>query len=116
MVLVHLTSDVNARALHQSYGLTDVASISDPRAELYRAFQLRKATAASLLSLKMMRRSAQALKRGFRQRGVKGDAMQLPGVFVIQNGAIVGSHRASQIYEVPDLKAMAREVATFGYI
>lgn len=111
LVLVHLSTKENGNALHRSLGLTDVAHVSDPHAELFRAFQLGKSSLRSMLSPSLWKQSLHTFKQGYRQSKVDGDALQLPGAFVVSRGAIVSAHRASQVYEVPDLRAMASESA-----
>ena len=58
---------------------------TEPSLVLYRELGLRRGLAA-VLDPRIFARAWQALRKGFRQNGVKGDATQLGGVFVIRRG------------------------------
>jgi hypothetical protein len=84
------------------YGLGDVTVVSDPGLAHYRAFGLERMNVPALIHPQVWTRGAAcALSHGF---GVQTIAMmrQLPGVFVIRNGAVVGEFRHRSPADRPD--------------
>lgn len=94
IVLVHLEQDANVAELADRYGLTDVPRIADPDQRLYEAFNLRRMSPIEMLNPAIWLRGFRTaiLKRhGFGR--VKGDVLQMPGVFLIRNGKVVAGYR-----------------------
>jgi hypothetical protein len=92
-VLVHMGSH-DATEPFRQYGVEDVPRISDPNRELYRAYELRRATWYQIMAPIVWWRgfTAAILKRhGVGQ--LVGDGFQMPGVFLIRNGQIIRSVR-----------------------
>lgn len=59
--------------------------LTDPTLEVYRAVEAKRGL-LGVLDPRMFLRALAALRRGFRQSGVQGDATQLGGVFVVGEG------------------------------
>ena len=70
--------------------------IADPEKRLFEAFLLKQASAAALLSAKMLIRGVTAMAKGHGIGVPQGDVRQLPGVFIINtDGRILFSHHAA---------------------
>ncbi len=102
IAFVHGGSPADAAPWFSKYALGDVTVISDPELAHYRAFGLGRTTVQSLVAPRVWTRGAVcALSHGF---GVQTVEMmrQLPGVFVIQNGAILREFRHRSPDDRPD--------------
>jgi peroxiredoxin len=87
--------------------------LSDPRQELYRAFELRRMSALGFFSPTVALKGVAAMVQGHGVGLPQGDIRQLPGVFVIDAaGQIVYSHYATDPADQPNaetiLKALSR--------
>lgn len=79
------------------------AMIADPQKQLFKAFQLRRASTMALLSIGTAVKGVAAMARGHRPGLPKGDVRQLPGVFIIDTaGRIRFSHFARHPADHPD--------------
>jgi peroxiredoxin len=110
VAFVHGGSPDEAAPWFSKYALDDVTVISDPGRAHYRAFGLGRATVPSLVAPSVWTRGAAcALAHGF---GVQSVEMmrQLPGVFVIQNGAILREFRHRSPADRPDYLALVMAV------
>jgi peroxiredoxin len=94
IVVVHMSSSEKFREFAQRYHLEDLAHITNPDRELYRAFGLKHGSLRQLLGWEVWKRGLQA---GIRDRhglgAVEGDSKQMPGAFLLRKGEIVRSHR-----------------------
>jgi peroxiredoxin len=102
IAFVHGASPDEAAPWFSKYALGDVTVISDPGLAHYRAFGLGRTGAQSLVAPRVWTRGAVcALSHGF---GVQSVEMlrQLPGVFVIQNGAVLREFRHRSPADRPD--------------
>ena len=61
----------------------------DTKREAYRALEMKRGLMRTLGSLDTWKSFGRALKAGFRQKGVQGDAWQLGGVLVVLPGGTV---------------------------
>lgn len=106
LALVHMGTPGEAREFLGRYGLGEVAHVSDPECQLYRAFGLKRAGVSALVSPRTWARGATIFTRhGF---GVPaGDVLRLPGVFLIERGAIVRAYRHDSPEQVPDYLELA---------
>ena len=78
---------------------------TDPTLEIYRAVGSRRGM-LGVLDPRVFVRAFGALRRGFRQRGVQGDATQLGGLFVIAPGNEVAfGYRSRFAGDYPDSAA-----------
>lgn len=108
LVLVHMASPEEASARLAPYGLDDVAHVSDPTTALYRAFRLRRGSFGQLFGLRSWTRGLVAgLLRGHGVGRLVGDGFQMPGVFLIDDGAVVREFRHRHASEVPDYEELA---------
>lgn len=92
-------------------GLSDAALVSDPAAELYEAFELRRGRFAELLGPRVWWRGLLTFLRGHRVGGLDGDGLRMPGTFVLENGAIIHAHRHRDASDRSDYASMACGVA-----
>lgn len=102
LALVHMADDAQARQLFAKYGLEDVARVSDPEQELYRAFQLRRSSLLELFSPVTLYRYAQAFCGGYFNGPIVGDGLRLGGAYLIRNGRIAGGTPYASIVDRPD--------------
>ena len=102
IAFVHGGSPDEAAPWFAKYGLGDVTIVSDPGLAHYRAFGLERLNVPALVDPQVWTRGAAcALAHGFGVQTI--DMMrQLPGVFVIRNGAIVGEFRHRSPADRPD--------------
>jgi hypothetical protein len=103
-----MMQDREATALFSLYDLGDVARISDPDRSLYRAFGLKRGALSQLLGWKVWWRGfiAGLLHRHWGGR-LKGDGRQMPGVFLLEDGEIIGEHRHRTAADRPGYVDMA---------
>lgn len=92
-VVVTMSSDQSNQALKATYELDTVPFISDPKRELYAAFELRRGRLLQLFGLKVWVRGVQAAFQGHGIGALDGDGFQMPGTFIIKNGEIVKGYR-----------------------
>ena len=94
IVLVHLEKDADVAELAAKYGIADVPRIADPDQRLYEAFNLRRMSPIEMFNPAVWIggfRTAILKRHGFGR--VKGDVLQMPGVFLVRDGKIVAGHR-----------------------
>ncbi len=111
LVLVHMGTEEQAAELFANYRLDDVPRISDPECRLYRAFGLGKGSFCQLFGAKVWWRAMGAgLLSGHGIGRLIGDGFQMPGVFLISQGHVVGGFRHETIADRPDYESIARSV------
>ncbi|MBI1310924.1 redoxin domain-containing protein [bacterium] len=94
IVLVHLERDADVAELAARYGLADVPRIADREQHLYEAFELRRMSPVEMLNPAVWLggfRTAILKRHGFGR--IKGDVLQMPGVFLVKNGEILAGYR-----------------------
>ena len=95
VVLVGLGSIKETAAFKERFDVP-FPMIADPQKQIFEAFRLKRGSAGSLLSAKMVFRGVTAIAKGHGIGVPKGDVRQLPGVFIIDtDGRILFSHHAS---------------------
>ncbi len=102
IVLVHQLPAGLAQAWLDKAGLGDCPHISDPELGMYRAFELSRGSPMQLAGPKVLLRMIQAALAGHFVGKVAGDAMQMPGVFVVEDGRVVASFRHRTQADRPD--------------
>ncbi|MEM1450932.1 MAG: peroxiredoxin-like family protein [Planctomycetota bacterium] len=103
LVVVHMSSEQEARDLFHNSGLDDVTAISDPERVLYRAFALRRGSPTQLLGWSVWKRGWEAgVKQGHGIGWLRGDAAQMPGAFVVSQGRVVGQFIHETAADRPD--------------
>ena len=87
--------------------------ISDPKRQLYGAFELKQVSALELLSPSVAFKGILAMTKGHTIGMPIGDVRQLPGVFIINtDGRIVYSYFASDPSDHPDPDTILEAVKT----
>lgn len=90
IAFVHMAEEAEAMKLFKHFRIHDLPRFSDKRRQLYRLAGLRPMRLGRLLSYKMMREGLQIgreLKDAPRASG--GSLMQMPGVFLIDQGHVL---------------------------
>lgn len=108
VAFIHGASPAEAEPWFAKYHLTDVACISDPGLDHYRAFALGRTNATALVDPVVWARGAVcALSHGF--GGQSGTMVrQLPGVFVVQADKILAEYRHRSPADRPDYLALTQ--------
>jgi peroxiredoxin len=112
IAFVHGGTPDEAAPWFARHGLADVARISDPNLDHYRAFGLGRTGPGALVDPHVWTRGAVcALSHGF---GAQTMVMmrQLPGVFVVQRDTVFAEYRHRSPSDRPDYAALAREAAS----
>ena len=116
IVLVGMTPDAALSKFCTRYGLADVLRVSDPSAELYEAFELKRGTLGQLFGLRVWVRGFVAgVLRGHWVGRLQGDGFRMPGAFLVKDGGIVRAYRHLTAADRPDYCALAgptREIAS----
>lgn len=108
LAFVHMGSPGQGREFFSKYGLPDVELISDPDAEIYRAFGLDRQTVVDLFDLKLWKRGFESAFLSGHGAGVPvGDPFRMPGVFLIHKGRILREFRHETPADRPDYLEMA---------
>ncbi|MDP0490587.1 MAG: SelL-related redox protein [Verrucomicrobiota bacterium JB023] len=104
LVLVHMLQ----RGQEEGYlpAKESVSRIADPHCDLYRAFGLGKGTLLELFGPRVWLRGVAALFKGCGVGLFRGDGLQMPGAFLVRDGAIIASQPARHAAERPDLPAL----------
>jgi len=112
IALVHMGSEGEARVLLEAFGLDSLTRFSDPERRLYEAFGLERTTMARMLApssivsmFKSIVRSAVPLRRSMGK--VVGDALQMPGVFLLSENRIIDDYRPEHLSTRPDYLKLA---------
>ncbi len=106
-VLIHMSDDPRGQTVFAQYGLEEIDRIADPAKALYTAFGLGRGSASQLFGPKVMWRAlfgGAVARHGF--GGLEGDGFQMPGAFLVREGRIERSWRASHAGERPDWAAL----------
>ena len=88
--------------------LSDVPAVSDPGRRLYRGLGLRRGKLSQLLGWSVLRRGASAFFSGHRAGRLEGDGTQMPGVFLVHEGRVVGRFMHTTAADRPDYVALCR--------
>lgn len=107
LALVHMGDDSGFEPIAKSYGLDDVARISDPDRRLYRALDLRRGGLTQLFGPRVWIRGLTAMRRGSRVGRLVGDGFQMPGVFLISHGRVVREYRHATAADRPSYEEIA---------
>jgi hypothetical protein len=112
IALVHMGTDEQARKVLEVFDLNDIERFSDQEHRIYHAFGLERShfghffTATTLLDmLKTGLSSKIALRHSVGM--VIGDVLQMPGVFLLNKGEIIGDFKSSSLTERPDYLELA---------
>lgn len=109
LVLVHMLQDgKEERYLGED---PDVASISDPKCRLYRAFGLGNGNLMELFGPRVWWLGMRAIFQGCGVGKLAGNGLQMPGAFVFHQGEIVAAQRARTAGDLPDLPRLFEGVS-----
>lgn len=109
---VHMGTEDQAQELLSFFDLTDLERFSDPERKLYNAFGLERTTLGQLLGprswLGMVRAGFKSqFLPGKKLKGIVGDVLQMPGVFLLHEGRIVGDFKPQRVDKRPEYLEMA---------
>ena len=103
IVIVHMGEAAAIAELLLRYDLSGLERIGDPSQDLYRTFGLKRGTLRQLFGLTVWNR---ALLGGALARhgigSIESDSAQMPGLFLIHQGAIVKRFRHRSVADRPD--------------
>ncbi len=108
LVIVHMGMPDEGAELAERYGLAGVDLIADPLRELYQGFHLEQGSFVQLFGPRVLVRGFVATLKGHVQGWFVGDALQMPGAFVVSQGAILRAYRHASAGDRPDYVALAR--------
>lgn len=103
IALVHMQDEAEGESFFRPYGLDDVPRFSDPRQQLYQAFDLSLGTLRQLFGVRIWWRgfvSAILRRHGFGK--IRANGFRMPGVFIVHQGRIVQAHRHATADDRPD--------------
>lgn len=98
------------------YGLGDLPRFADPSRCLYGAFGLGRGSARQLFGPRVWRRGLAAAAPSWLGGGghgvgaLKGDGLQMPGVFLLHQERVIGGYRHETAADRPDYTRLACEV------
>ena len=104
-VFVHLGTPERARPYFDYYGLGTVERVSDPDAALYGSGPFALPRQHPLSHFLIPKNWKGWLTHSLRQHGIgmiREDSYQMPGIFVLRDGAIVNAFRFKDISDQPD--------------
>ena len=112
IAVVHMGGEDEAEYLLSLFDLKDVERFSDPERKLYQAFGLERSTLGKLVRpdtwIGMLRAGVRnQFLPGKRLEGVVGDVLQMPGVFLLSDGRIMGDFRPDRPDQRPEYLEMA---------
>jgi hypothetical protein len=85
-----------ARAFREDLGIT-TPLYTDPSLATYRLLEFKRGVMSAILSLETFGSAVRALRQGFRQGRVRGDAWQLGGVLVVRSDGTLAYRYASAV-------------------
>ena len=112
IAVVHMGTESQAEDLLSLFGLSNVERFSDPERRLYRAFGLERTSLGQLLApaswMGMVRAGLKSqFIPGKKLKGMVGDVLQMPGVFLLSDGNIVGDFKPQRADKRPDYLELA---------
>jgi len=99
----------------ESYSLEDLPRFADPERQLFGAFGLGRGGARQLFGPEVWQRGVSAAAPAWLGGGghglgaLKGDGLQMPGVFLLNEGKVVGGYRHETAADRPDYTSLACE-------
>ncbi len=115
LALVHMGTEPEVGRLIARYQLENVPRVCDPECELYRAFDLPRASWRLFIGLSALRQRFQAAVVEGHGAGLPaGDTRRLPGAFVLWDGEVESSLRPRRISDRLDFAALARRYGPTG--
>jgi hypothetical protein len=91
----------------------EARGVADARRWFYKAFDIGQASLRQTVAPDMMLAGLRAYSKGNRQGATEGDAMQLPGTFLIQGDQILWQHEYAHVGDHPDFMALPEKLARY---
>jgi len=108
VVLVGLGTPEQAEEFRKKFSLS-FPIICDPDKELYRLYDLKRGTVASMARASVLLKGMRAMSQGYSPGMPQGDVMQLPGVFLIDtNGDIRYSYFSKDPSDHPNVETLLK--------
>jgi len=112
IAVVHMGNESDAEYLLSLFRLSDIERFSDPERRLYQAFGLQRTSLGKLIRpdswLGMLRAGIKSrFLPGKKLEGIVGDVLQMPGVFLLHKGRILGDFRPERADERPEYLELA---------
>jgi len=107
VVFVFQSEPEEGRAFFARYDGAEHA-IADPDRELYRAFGLDRGTLGQLAGPRVWLAGIRAVGKGHGMGRVRGDAFQMPGAFLVEDGEVTWSHEFRHAGDAPDFSRVLR--------
>jgi peroxiredoxin len=112
IVFVHLGNESRDAPVFERYGLGDLPRVADPQSQLYRLFGLDLGSMNQLLGPKTWMRAIMAgLIAGHGAGPVRGNAFQMPGIYVFHCGQVVAGYQHRSASDRPDYLSLIRQAA-----
>ncbi|WP_437188177.1 redoxin domain-containing protein [Planctomicrobium sp. SH668] len=103
LACVHMSSEEKGDRVFEKAGLNGVPRRSDPEQRLYVAFGIKQGTASQLLGPSILWEGFQsAILRGYGFGLWDGNGFRMPGLFLLQDGVVIGSYSYKNASERPD--------------
>jgi peroxiredoxin len=103
LVFVHMSDQATAELYFKKYHIPGAVHVSDPECRFYQSFGLAKGTFTQLFGLSAWIRGFESsVLKGNGIGPIMGDGFQMPGVFVITDGAIRESFIHKIVSDRPD--------------
>lgn len=110
LIFVHMATHEIAEEYFEEFNLTGVSHISDPSSEFYRAFGLGKGTFKQLFGLSTWIRGYDiVVNKNIPIKAANaslGDSFQMPGVFILQAGAVKEAYIHKLASDRPDYEKL----------
>ncbi len=107
LVLVHMSTELEASQILASYGLADISRICNPDQCLYKVFGLGRANLDQVFAPRVLGRAIEALLHGNFIGKSAGDSMQMPGVFMLHKGKVLQTFVPESLDLRPDYVKIA---------
>lgn len=106
--VVHMGPEAKIQELLKEYHLQGVETICDPKQELYKKYDVKRARVGQMIGLQSVKSAVKAYFKGYRQYEVLGDSFQLPGAFLVDKGEIIKAFYAEHAGDQPDFCALVK--------
>lgn len=112
IAIVHMGNEEQAAYLLELFNLEDLERFSDPERRLYQAFGLERTTLGQLIRpdswFGMLRAEIRSqFSPGKKLKGIVGDILQMPGVFLVHEGCIIEDFRPDRVDKRPEYLELA---------
>ena len=115
IVFVHMMPEAYAEEIFKIYDLDGIDHISDPMKKLYNHFGLETGSFNQVLGFKVwLRFVVSGLFKGHLVGPAKGDAWQMPGVFLYHKNKVLRAYRHKQASDRPNYLELACEMPIAG--